>query len=216
MGPRERKAREFNRREQEILSAALALFKGDSWHTVTIDQIAQATEIGKGTIYKHFQSKDEIYARLALDFQTALIETLRQVDPGQGVIARLRQSVQAFWQAHVDAGSEHRRVLEYCEREDFVSALPERTRQRHRRIANEVDTLLAQVLEAGISQRLFPRKPIELLIFDLRSTLFGAIHRVWSYPLSAKEAELYLEEITNFILAGMMYQGRVTNGHNVD
>lgn len=33
------------------------------WQTVTIEQIAERAEIGKGTIYKHFKTKDEILYR---------------------------------------------------------------------------------------------------------------------------------------------------------
>src|SRR4051812_11157804 len=80
MGVQERKAREFNRREQEILAAALQLFRRDEWQTVTVEQIAQQAEIGKGTVYKHFASKDEIYARLALRFHRGILDATRRVD----------------------------------------------------------------------------------------------------------------------------------------
>ena len=63
MGISERREREFQRREGEILDAALELFSADDWQSVTIDQIARRAEIGKGTVYLHFASKDEIYAR---------------------------------------------------------------------------------------------------------------------------------------------------------
>ena len=68
----ERKIREFERREQEILSAALELFAGERWESVTVTQIAKQAGIGKGTVYKHFASKDEIYARLALDLNAVV------------------------------------------------------------------------------------------------------------------------------------------------
>ena len=49
MSIQDRRAREFVRREQDILQAALALSNRDDWQTVTIDQIAPKAEIGKGT-----------------------------------------------------------------------------------------------------------------------------------------------------------------------
>ena len=58
MSIHDRKAREFQRREEDILKAALALSNRDDWQAVTIEQIAQKAEIGKGTVYKHFPSKD--------------------------------------------------------------------------------------------------------------------------------------------------------------
>ena len=97
MGVQDRKEREFKRREEEILAAALALFRNDNWQAVTVEQIAEAAEIGKGTIYKHFASKDEMYARLVMDYQKHGIEKLRRIDPTLDVIQRLRAIIAVTW-----------------------------------------------------------------------------------------------------------------------
>lgn len=69
-----RKVREFRRREQEILDTALNLFLEHGEDSVTVEMIADAVGIGKGTIYKHFKSKAEIYLRLMLDYERELNE----------------------------------------------------------------------------------------------------------------------------------------------
>ncbi len=71
-----RKIREFRRREQEILAAALHLFLEQGEDSVTVEMIADEVGIGKGTIYKHFKSKAEIYLRLMLDYEQELSELL--------------------------------------------------------------------------------------------------------------------------------------------
>jgi AcrR family transcriptional regulator len=67
-----RKIREFRRREQEILDTALKLFLEEGEDSVTVEMIADAVGIGKGTIYKHFKSKAEIFLRLMLDYEQDL------------------------------------------------------------------------------------------------------------------------------------------------
>ncbi len=69
-----RKVREFRRREQEILDTALQLFLEQGEDVVTVEMIADSVGIGKGTIYKHFKSKTEIYLRLMLDYERELNE----------------------------------------------------------------------------------------------------------------------------------------------
>src|SRR5262245_63776011 len=98
MGIEDRRAREFVRREGEILSSALQLFRGDDWQTVTVEQIAQHAEIGKGTVYKHFASKDEIYARLALDFQRGVRERVQSLPTNLSPRERVRAVPQIGWQ----------------------------------------------------------------------------------------------------------------------
>jgi AcrR family transcriptional regulator len=72
MNKEPRKVREFRRREQEILDTALKLFLEQGEDSVTVEMIADAVGIGKGTIYKHFKSKAEVYLRLMLDYERDL------------------------------------------------------------------------------------------------------------------------------------------------
>ncbi|RRJ84757.1 TetR/AcrR family transcriptional regulator [Aestuariirhabdus litorea] len=69
-----RKEREFVRREQEILDVALDLFLRKGEENVTVELIAEEVGIGKGTIYKHFRSKAEIYLRMMIDYERELAD----------------------------------------------------------------------------------------------------------------------------------------------
>lgn len=96
MGIEDRKQREFNRREQDILEAAFDLFADKGIENVTIDMIAQAAEIGKGTIYKHFKSKHEIYARLIMDRGAALHLEIAAIDPGLPILDKLKKVFELY------------------------------------------------------------------------------------------------------------------------
>ena len=56
-----RKERERNFRRHEIISSAVKLFAEKGFEHTTLDEIAEASEFGKGTIYNYFQNKEEIY-----------------------------------------------------------------------------------------------------------------------------------------------------------
>lgn len=66
------KIQQFKQREQAILDAALELLLEQGEDKVTVEQIADKVDIGKGTIYKHFTSKTEIYVRLLSDYENDL------------------------------------------------------------------------------------------------------------------------------------------------
>ena len=74
-----RKAQEFRQREREILDAALALFLEQGEDRVTVEMIADRVGIGKGTIYKHFETKNEIYLLLMIRYEEDLAEMFRQI-----------------------------------------------------------------------------------------------------------------------------------------
>jgi AcrR family transcriptional regulator len=205
MGIPERKEREFQRREQEILNAALALFKRDDWQAVTIEEIAQAAEIGKGTIYKHFPGKEDIYGRLALDFNRRLLTRLRGIDSALPVLERLRAIIREFWQFHLQSQDYHR-LVQYCEREDFRRNLSEETRREIQELDQEFNVLISALVVEGTDQGLFPRnKSMTHLLFGAQAALFGAIRMVWGGCMATGDPEEYLVEITDFIVAGLTH-----------
>lgn len=57
-----------------ILDAALYLFSERGFHATTIDMIAEAASVGKGTVYLYFSSKEELLGELIFRAMRAQIE----------------------------------------------------------------------------------------------------------------------------------------------
>lgn len=74
------KAREFRQREQAILDCAQSLFIEHGEDKVTVEMIADKVGIGKGTIYKHFETKSEIYLLLMIRYEEELADLFRRID----------------------------------------------------------------------------------------------------------------------------------------
>jgi len=75
------RVKEFRKRKQLILDTALRLFLQQDEDRVTVEIIADAVGIGKGTIYKHFTSKQEMYVLLLIRYEEELAEILQPVHP---------------------------------------------------------------------------------------------------------------------------------------
>lgn len=85
------KAREFRQREQSILDCAQALFMEMGEDKVTVEMIADKVGIGKGTIYKHFETKNEIYLLLMIRYEEELAEMFRRIDISEDKEALIRE-----------------------------------------------------------------------------------------------------------------------------
>ncbi|MDA7825734.1 TetR/AcrR family transcriptional regulator [Porticoccaceae bacterium] len=66
----------FLAREQRIIDAAIELFLEESIDRITVSKIAVRAGIGKGTVYKHFLTKNEILIRIILDYEQNITEKL--------------------------------------------------------------------------------------------------------------------------------------------
>ena len=65
-GRKSRKERETELRRQIIIEAAEKLFLSEGYENTTMDEIARLSEYSKGTLYKYFKSKDELYLAIGI------------------------------------------------------------------------------------------------------------------------------------------------------
>lgn len=66
MAGAERRARDAERRKQQILDCAVALLGEADWSAVTLEALGARAEIGKGTLYKHIPGKEALGGLLGL------------------------------------------------------------------------------------------------------------------------------------------------------
>ncbi len=87
----------FSVREEKIITAAFDLFSTHGVESVSMDMIAGTAGVGKGTIYKHFKSKNEIFAILVICQMEEVMERLRQVPRDAPVMIQLKRTMRTFW-----------------------------------------------------------------------------------------------------------------------
>jgi len=75
----ERRQRERERRRAEILEAAQEVFVRHGLAAATMDQVAAAANLSKGTLYLYFRSKDELFMGLACEVLDASRERLERI-----------------------------------------------------------------------------------------------------------------------------------------
>ena len=61
MGTSERKERERKRRKNQILNAAISLIEEKGFDKTTMDEIAEQTELSKGTLYLYYNDKASLF-----------------------------------------------------------------------------------------------------------------------------------------------------------
>lgn len=152
MGVKERKAREFKRREDDILKTAYRLLTELEPSQMTMEQIAEQAEIGRGTIYKHFASKNEIYARLIINRRERLIDRLQRIEQ-EGIerIPRLMRSYMEYCLEDREAYEVHKRCDSHCIRKELGEDLQEALREQQERKTALIRKILLKALGKEIS-----------------------------------------------------------------
>lgn len=65
-----------------VFETAAGVFARKGYHETTVDELAQAIGVAKGTIYYHFKNKEELYLALIREGSNLLEEQLRQAMDG--------------------------------------------------------------------------------------------------------------------------------------
>jgi AcrR family transcriptional regulator len=208
----DRKQRLFDHREQEILAAALELCSTPDWERVTISEIAAQAEIGKGTVYKHFASKDALLFRLSMDFYRGLLALLRSAPSSGTPLQQLGDAVEHALRYHLEQQA-YRYVVSYCDRIDFK----ERADPSWHAAFLELDRAFVDwaepMLTAGMDQGQIERRGQDALLIGISAAFRGAVAMLWASehwcPLGDKER--IIQSTRDFIVAALA--GPCDQGH---
>jgi AcrR family transcriptional regulator len=113
--PRPERADAVRNRER-VLSAARALFAERGVHAVTMDEVARAAGVAKGTVFHRFGDRAGLALALLDEHERTLQEKVLRGPPPLGPGAPPRERLLAFLAALVELTVEHRELLLEVER----------------------------------------------------------------------------------------------------
>ncbi len=100
MGLADRRQRERKARREAILDAAEDIIVRTGYQAMRMDEVAEAAELSKGTLYLYFETKDALCAAIAhrslTEFVPDLRERLLQASSGLDGVRKLLQSYYEF------------------------------------------------------------------------------------------------------------------------
>ena len=199
-------AQTFQQRERSILDAALHLFHQQPWDRLTIAEMAAHAGIGKGTLYKHFASKEALYAQLVLEFSRSNLQQIQQQAALLAPTERLRAVIrQAFSEMLADPVMTQ--LWMHCDRPDFRQRLTPEMQQAF----VQLDELYQQVFIGLLGDLLHPlqlaESPLSGLLWALEASFLGVMARISNGSFACCDAtfevEDYFDRVADFIIAGL-------------
>lgn len=95
------------RTRKRLKEAALDVFSEKSVDAATVEEITQKADLGKGTLYQHFEHKEEIVVTLVEEAVEHLIEVIRAYDTApKSLEDMLEHLLNAHYKFSVDAKEE--------------------------------------------------------------------------------------------------------------
>jgi AcrR family transcriptional regulator len=193
-----RRTRQTEKRAQ-ILEAASRTFAARVFHLVTMDEVATVARVGKGTLYRYFPSKEDLYLAIVDEAFGLLI---RRLEAERAVGVPATAALERMIAAIVETFAQHLPSFRLVHRGEGRLFLRKKEVIRARRA--HIARLLAEVLDRGVETGTF-RKVDRILV---PSMLIGM---VWATTLNHAEdtpAELLAPRISDFCLHGLLQPPR--------
>lgn len=185
-------------KRQLILAAAAQVFAAHGFHQATIEQIADAAGVGKGTVYLYFKSKRKLFDSLLLESLQRLIAHTKEVIESQSEpLTRLRR----LTNIHLRIFERNHPLLQVILRE-FTPDKLQNLRPELEQCVQELMDLYVHILQEGMaSGSLRPHNPkVAALAFLGAVNQVGVAHNRGHLNLTLAERE---EELYRLFVGGL-------------
>lgn len=181
MGVAERRLREKSRRRNAILKAAKRLISKHGVEGMSMNQLADATELNKATLYLYFTDKDDLIDAVVFEGLTALEKTFREADrrplSGFDSVLNLVQANFAFYKQH----PVYFYAMNHQERRSETRRLRAPLAEKGNDAAARIFNSMAEGLRQGIDDGSIRREVnINVVLVLLYAQIYGVMHTIYA------------------------------------
>ncbi len=186
-------------RREQILKVASELFSDKSYHDVTVDEIAGAVGVAKGTIYLYFPSKERLYLEILEDsfeaIESLLEKEIAKSDSAPVKLKKVLRLIFEFYEMNLDVLRILSRDETHLIREHFQFT----EHWRLRRIK-----LYEKILEKGQREGSF--RPMNTKLVAI--IIFGLVRSVMFYYKIDRSASEISDGVFSVISEGILASGQ--------
>ncbi len=186
-----------NNKKKQIMLAAEKLFFTRRFHEITTDAIAKEASVGKGTIYRYFEDKDDLFYQTAMSgFEELciLLEQHNTVDlqaPLEEKLLKTCAQIGGFFE------SRHRLFRLIQAQENHLSLSHSRLKKDLHERRQRLTKLVADILSAHLQPE---DLRIEMPMTELAGLFVGLIRsRVFNYDHEQAENASYKQVVDLFL-----------------
>jgi AcrR family transcriptional regulator len=181
MGVAERKEREKRSRRQSILKSAKKIILKSGVEGMSMNQLAEATELNKATLYLYFSNKDDLIDAIVYEGLRVLEKDFEEADQqsssGLEKVLNLIQTTFAFYKRY----PVYFYTMNHQERRKVNERLETHFSKKGNEIASRLFEKIAEGLNQGIGEGSI-RKEIDINTFLILqfAQIYGVMHTIYN------------------------------------
>jgi len=188
--------------KERILEAALEVFSHKGFHPATMDEIAEKAGVGKGTLYRYFETKEKLFAELVrLRLEELGRKAASSIDGHDDVLTMISRYIRIYFEFFDQNQRLYRLIIQ--EQLDLGEQSPN---EYFRKVMRAIPNLKRKVYE-GTQQGILKDVDFQTVFYGTMGFAHGVIQK-WlardcSYPLADE-----LPGVLEVLFYGFVKDGR--------
>ncbi len=210
--PRTRRAEKKALQRRRILDAAREVFFRDGFMAANLDEVAQKAGVAKGTLYRYFDNKAELYVAVLSHngeiFEQKMRESIAPELPPEEQVRRLGR----FYFQHWMQNREYFQIFWALENEPVIGELPPAVVEQVTRLWEQCLTILADAIERGIRDGRFSADhdswEAANILWTLANGLIQTEHAAPRRKLRRRDLDGVFDDAVDLVLTGLASPAR--------
>jgi AcrR family transcriptional regulator len=187
------------RRSEEILAVATRVFAKKTFRGTDVQEIADLVGVGKGTIYRYFHSKDELFLAAVSRLMERLDDVIDPIVRSEASARERLEQIVESWMAFFDADPDMVELL-IQERAEFRDRGQLTFFDYRRRLLEEAPDLTRELAEEGVLRHDPDDKRYEDILCEL---LYGLLF-TWHFTGCDDPLEERSEVVRDILFHGIL------------
>ncbi|MCP4422552.1 MAG: TetR/AcrR family transcriptional regulator [Chloroflexi bacterium] len=170
-----RRQRERAARRQSILDAAKAVFAKRGFQNATVEEIANQAELAVGTLYRYFQSKEELYVSMLFE----AMELFRQnIEAARASATTPDEQLRTIWRFFYDFYVEQPEsylAFVFLHNEGLRNVISAEVLEKINQRTGENFRLVGEIVQAGVEAGIYRPVDSQSVVDVLWSLLMGLV-----------------------------------------
>jgi AcrR family transcriptional regulator len=147
-----RRAEKKQALRRKILEAAREVFFRDGFMAANLDEVAQKASVAKGTLYRYFESKAELYVEVLAHNGEIFKQRMYETASGSGSASDRIRRVSKFYFAHWVRNRDYFQIFWAIENQSVIGELPPGVLGQVSELWAECIEILAGIIAEGIER----------------------------------------------------------------
>jgi TetR/AcrR family fatty acid metabolism transcriptional regulator len=196
-------------KKEIIIRAALEVFCEKGFHSAKMEEIAERANIGKGTIYEYFRSKESLFEnaiRSGMDYFDKIV-----MDEAASK-STVREQLEAIIRGHIKILFRFKNLAKLFSMDLFSHMDMEKIKSLnhhdcdHHYFTERLEFVMG-IIQKGAEQGEFRRIDPFAAAFTVFSSVFGAAFRMLMYPNEEMSETAMADAAINLIMNGLIIHG---------